>query len=574
MKKAILNDKEICRLYVEDKLGVETIAKKLHTSKQRIKGILKKNEIALKPRGGQVTHKPYLIEDFHIKKYVNGDNFHYVAVDKNTGVESKDIDNYSGFLTTYIENEYGIKTPPLYERQQYYMTTGNYWWEQWLTVEKRQNKEVKKCPYCDWTTYDINNLGGCFRVHLKKAHNLEIVDYLKEHPEDKDYMTFGNKSLNIQFETDEKKFVTCGVCGKKFARISKQHINTHGLTVEQYKEKYGRTFCDDYEEFLRNNMIQTNTNMKPKFTSKPQKEIKEFIESYGFECILNNRKSLKGKEIDIYIPSIKLGIEYNGNFWHQEGMNRKTNRTHLEKTISAKENGVKLLQIFEDEYVLHKEIVLQKIAHLLKSENNFPRVPARKCFIKEINKNFAEVFLDNNHIQGFASSTVYLGAFFNDNLVGVMTFSKEENTNNDWILARFATDIHSICQGVGGKLFKFFLKKYNPSKIKSFADRRWTVEEENNFYTKLGFTFDGYTPPSYTYYNPKIDKVRRFHKFGFRKQILHRKYGLPLTMTEKEMTESLGYRRIWDCGLIRYVYRNPNVVKTLEAPEVNVKNCK
>lgn len=39
------------------------------------------------------------------------------------------------------------------------------------------------------------------------------------------------------------------------------------------------------------------------------------------------------------------------------------------------------------------------------------------------------------------------------------------------------------------------------------------------------------------------------------KQHLHKKYGFPLEMTEQEMTESLGYTRIWDCGLIKYIYK-------------------
>ena len=39
----------------------------------------------------------------------------------------------------------------------------------------------------------------------------------------------------------------------------------------------------------------------------------------------------------------------------------------------------------------------------------------------------------------------------------------------------------------------------------------------------------------------------------FDQQILHRKYGLPLTMTESEMTKQLGYYKIWDCGSIEYV---------------------
>ena len=323
-------------------------------------------------------------------------------------------------------------------------------------------------------------------------------------------------------------------------------------------------------------MQQTNENMKPSYVSKPEREIKEFIENNGFECETNNRKALKGKEMDIYVPSLRLGIEYNGNFWHREGMNHKTKNTHLEKTLAARENGVKLIQIFEDEYVLHREIVYQKISHLLGISKNLEKISGRKCVIKEITKSEAEPFLENNHIQGYAYSTVHLGAFYNERLVGVMLFFKDEKNNDVWTLTRFASDIHTICRGVGGKLFSYFLNKYKPAKIKSFADRRWTIDEENNLYIKLGFNFDGYTYPSYTYYNSKIDKVRRFHKFGFRKQLLHKKYGLPLTMTEKEMTEALGYRRIWDCGLIRYVYinscTNENFERSIKKETINENN--
>ena len=132
----------------------------------------------------------------------------------------------------------------------------------------------------------------------------------------------------------------------------------------------------------------------------------------------------------------------------------------------------------------------------------------------------------------------------------------EKVWNEKWELTRFASDNGKICQGIGGKLFKHFIREYNPSEIKSFADRRWTINEESNVYIKLGFKFDGYLAPQYRYYNAKVDRYHRFHKFGFRKQILSKKYGFPLTMTETEMTEKLGYKKIWDCGLIKYVWTN------------------
>ena len=133
-----------------------------------------------------------------------------------------------------------------------------------------------------------------------------------------------------------------------------------------------------------------------------------------------------------------------------------------------------------------------------------------------------------------------------------MTFKKEKE--GYWDLNRFATDISHQCVGIGGKLFKYFTRNYPFIEIKSFADRRWTIDPTNNLYTKLGFEFDSFVPPTYWYHNPKINPYTRFHKFGFRKQHLHKQYGLSLTMTEREMTTALGYTIIWDCGLIKYVY--------------------
>ena len=65
-----------------------------------------------------------------------------------------------------------------------------------------------------------------------------------------------------------------------------------------------------------------------------------------------------------------------------------------------------------------------KIKHIFGLSNN-KKIYGRKCEIKEIYKSDAEKFLIKNHIQGFVSSTVYIGAFYNGKIVSVMTFKKE-----------------------------------------------------------------------------------------------------------------------------------------------------
>jgi hypothetical protein len=146
-------------------------------------------------------------------------------------------------------------------------------------------------------------------------------------------------------------------------------------------------------------------------------------------------------------------------------------------------------------------------------------------------------------------------------LVAVMSFKNGNIKNNGWELTRFATDYHYIINGIGGKLFKYFVRKEKPIEVYSFADRRWTLDINNNLYTKLGFKIDKINRPDYKYYNEKVDRYERIHKMRFNKKSLSKKYGFPMTMTETEMAKELGYDRIWDCGLIKYIYTNPDDVE-------------
>lgn len=284
--------------------------------------------------------------------------------------------------------------------------------------------------------------------------------------------------------------------------------------------------------------------------SKAEKEIVNYIKRFlpNENILENNTTILNGQEIDIYIPNKKIAFEYNGLIWHSEMM-QKDKQYHIAKTKKCEELGIKLYQIFEDEFEFHKDIVLNKIKHILHIDNN-EKIYARNCKIREITYNESKEFLDRNHIQGSAKSTLYLGCFYKDKLVGVMCFLRQNE--NKWILNRFATDINYNCIGVGGKLLAFFEKHHSYCEIKSFADIRWTPNKENNLYNSLGFKLESILAPDYKY----VHKHHRIHKFNFRKERLHKKYGLPLTMTEKEMCDKLKIYRIWDCGL--YVYTKKN----------------
>ena len=90
---------------------------------------------------------------------------------------------------------------------------------------------------------------------------------------------------------------------------------------------------------------------KPKW-SKAEKELYSWISctvAPGIEVVPNTREILPGgKEIDIYIPSLKLGFEYNGNYWHKD--KGDSDGPSAQKERLAREKGVTLYTIWEDDW--------------------------------------------------------------------------------------------------------------------------------------------------------------------------------------------------------------------------------
>lgn len=552
--RSIIND-------YEDGLSIYNICEKYHIGKIKLKKILSDNSITLRKKGKQPIDKTnFIIDDYKKEKYPQIEGYHYIAVDKLSGETYNDYMNNGGFLTSHIKKKYNEKIPSLYNRRLFYMKTGNYWWEQWFNIIKVKNEETKKCPYCTWETLDIHNKSGAFLNHLKYEHDMTIEEYIKNNPNDANYFSRQLKEIEKnKLLENSYYYVICPLCGKKMPKITNSHLlKNHNTTLKEFKVKYPniKIMSDNMNKQLNN--IRQYSNLvvsKKRFISSYEVELHDFLKTYNID-FETNRQILIGKEIDILIPSLNLGIEFDGLIWHSEFYGKKDKNYHLNKTILCNQKGYSLIHIFEDEYVNNKDIVFSKLKHLIKKDYDLPKIQGRKILVKEIYKNDAEIFLNKFHIQGFSSSTVYLGGFYNEELISVMSFKNGGITNKDWELTRFATNYNYRYQGVGGKLFKYFIRNYNPKNVISFADRRWTINPNNNLYTNLGFELVSITKPDYRYYNSKIDKFKRFHKFSLNKNKLSKLYGFPLTMTEKEMAIEAGFDRIWDCGLFKYVWKN------------------
>ncbi len=216
----------------------------------------------------------------------------------------------------------------------------------------------------------------------------------------------------------------------------------------------------------------------------------------------------------------------------------------------------RLIVIYEDEIFNKRPLIENKIVHLLKL-SKVKRIHINRCEIREISKEDKNNFLNLYHIQGTDRSNILIGGFYKNELVTVMTFDNNRNMNsgNDdkdtHELTRFATHNDYIILDAGSTLIKYFISNFNPTKIISFADRRWS-DDKNNMYFKLGFKQTKHIKPDY-YYTNNIE-VKRFHKVGFGKSSILKKFPsvFDKNKTEYEMMSELGYHQIWDIGKLRF----------------------
>ena len=77
-------------------------------------------------------------------------------------------------------------------------------------------------------------------------------------------------------------------------------------------------------------------------TSYPEQAIYYYLQQVFPEAV--NRYTSLGREIDIYIPSIKVGVEYDGARYHTE----ETRNKELSKDAFFKEKGIKIYRIKEN----------------------------------------------------------------------------------------------------------------------------------------------------------------------------------------------------------------------------------
>lgn len=312
-------------------------------------------------------------------------------------------------------------------------------------------------------------------------------------------------------------------------------LSERSLAVWQrpgYREKHREAF---YKSWQRSPAPDVSSN---------QDDLASLIGQLTDSEITHNRRDLlAGCEIDIFMPTHNLGVEYHSLYWHSHDSleTPKQRNRHQNKAILASAANIKLLQFLETEVKLRRSVVESMLRHALGQSD---RVQARKCQITTT-ANF-KAFFDANHLYGHRPASVEVGLLSGGTLVAAASFSRHHKYG--WELMRLATLAGHVVVGGASRLFSWFLGTTKPQSIICYADLRFST---GGAYRALGFVLDGITAPGYHY----VRGTRIFSRQQFQKHKLAKK----LPQFDPQLSESQNmfnnkYRRLWDAGHMRFIW--------------------
>jgi very-short-patch-repair endonuclease len=342
-----------------------------------------------------------------------------------------------------------------------------------------------------------------------------------------------------------------------FNKMSKK-LEEHGILLDSNNGEYTIRceVCNSnfsilyslmYKRIVNGDIICINCNTKKQPIK--ENELYDFISLNYSGHIFRNYRKIISKEIDIYLPHLKLAFEFNGLWWHSELY--KERNYHSNKTKECLEKGIQLIHIWEDDWDQRIEIVKSIILNKLGKSK---RIFARNCEVKEVNdNNIIRDFLETNHIQGFVGSSIKLGLFYNNELVSIMIFGSlrkslgQRPSDGSYELLRFCSKLGMSVVGGASKLLKYFTNNYNYNEIISYSDNS---RSDGNIYRKLGFKLENETVINYYWVVNGI----RIHRFNFRKDKLI-KDGYDPNKTEIEIMNERGFNRVFDSGSKKWIFK-------------------
>ena len=382
----------------------------------------------------------------------------------------------------------------------------------------------------------------------EKAKNTMLSRYGVTNPMHSPYLK--NKSicarLGIEYsDTPKKTYLeslgigytksTILVGPTKYGMVSKECIKAQldgTVNREMLISEFG-----DYHRVMKKLGIEATGNI-----TTPHQILIDWLNELKIEFTVNDRQTIKPKELDIYIPSYKLAIEVNGLYWHSAVT---TDTRHIDKFNQCRLLGIKLLQFTDKDIINRLELVKSMILSKLGKLPN--KIMARKCSIVDIGSNDAQRLLEQWHYQGRTTNAAkFLGLNYNNRIVAIIGYTIK---GTECRIERFACELMTNVVGGYSKLEKFVINSYDISTIVTFS---LGLISDGSVYAKNGYTTLGYatTPEWYV-----TDYKNLYNRQRFMKHKLPILFGdnFDPNKTERENILLNGFRLYFGAGITKWV---------------------
>ena len=365
---------------------------------------------------------------------------------------------------------------------------------------------------------------NCITPEQREARR---IVYRDENKEKYKTIDFSSKGFKYFVGEDEEPYVECLSCGEvTHLELSPSRIITD-LHCPHCNPKEAR--------------------------SQTQTDFKNIFDSWGINVKENDRENLHGKEIDIYFPDYKLGIEYDGSFWHKyvpredfssgkDFIGKSDKNIHLKKLNECNKIGIELINLFDKEFVKKKDILLDYLRQLFDLAE---KIPINECSIKETSIDDALSFLKRNYLFDINNYSSYLGIYYENNLVSVLGF----NINNkDIEIGNFCNIRESKVENSLFNLIFYIEKSFNPKSIKYIHDKRWPVNKD--LLNKSFSVIDSIEPQAWFF---RRMKEGFFSREEFINLLKDRNLIYDDSLDDYTLGKTFDYSIIYDCGYDIYV---------------------
>lgn len=231
------------------------------------------------------------------------------------------------------------------KKQQYY--------DQYM---KKENEEI--CPKCGKLNHFQNLTRGytnycCKSCQVSAQGNGSNIDH--------DAMWVIKKE-NIQKFEQENNCTHLYSIVTQYGRLVRDAIKKLQIPVIRQSKMY-QYIDNDYIPEIKHFVENYN---RTSGTSGQEKYLRDRIK-YNGTILHNTKKIIYPYELDIYIPDLKLAIEYNGIYYHST-IHGTTPEYHLNKSMLCRKKGIRLVHIYEFENLDEQ---IDKINQLIKGIDTY-----------------------------------------------------------------------------------------------------------------------------------------------------------------------------------------------------------